>query len=180
MVVTSNREAIQTQIEPEYEWRSELKGFDDSKAGVKGLLDAGVTKIPHIFIHEKSMLPDIHKSGSVISQFSVRIIDFEGINKGAAQHGEIIDKVRDACEKWGFFQVVNHGIPISIMDDMIDGVWRFHEQDTEVKKQFYSRDVTKKFIYNINFDLYQARASNWRDTISCVMAPQPPELKNCL
>ncbi|CAL5413527.1 unnamed protein product [Camellia sinensis] len=103
MVVTSNREAIQTQIEPEYDQRSELKAFDDSKAGVKGLLDAGVTKIPHIFIHEKSMLPDIHKSGSVISQFSVPIIDFEGINKGTAQHGEIIDKVRDSCEKWGFF-----------------------------------------------------------------------------
>ncbi|KAF5941845.1 hypothetical protein HYC85_019487, partial [Camellia sinensis] len=175
MVVTSNRGAIQTQIEPEYDWRSELKAFDDSKAGVKGLLDAGMTKIPRIFIHDKSMLPDIHKSGSVISQFSVPIIDFEGINKGAAQHGEIIDKVTDACEKWGFFQVVNHGIPVSIMDDMIDGVRRFHEQDTEVKKQFYSRDVTKKFIYNSNFDLYQAPVSNWRDTISCVMAPQPPD-----
>ncbi|KAI8003362.1 hypothetical protein LOK49_LG08G02762 [Camellia lanceoleosa] len=175
MVVTSNRGAIQTQIEPEYDRRSELKAFDDSKAGVKGLLDAGVTKIPRIFIHDKSMLSDIHKSSSVISQFSVPIIDFEGINKGAAQHGEIIDKVRDACEKWGFFQVVNHGIPISIMDDMIDGVRRFHEQDTEVKKQFYSRDVTKKFIYNSNFDLYQAPVSNWRDTISCVMAPQPPD-----
>ncbi|THG03949.1 hypothetical protein TEA_008824 [Camellia sinensis var. sinensis] len=175
MVVTSNRGAIQTQIEPEYDWRSELKAFDDSKAGVKGLLDAGVTKIPRIFIHDKSMLPDIHKSGSVISQFSVPIIDFEGINKGAAQHGEIIDKVTDACEKWGFFQVVNHGIPVSIMDDMIDGVRRFHEQDTEVKKQFYSRDVTKKFIYNSNFDLYQAPVSNWRDTIYCVMAPQPPD-----
>ncbi|GMP77422.1 hypothetical protein CsSME_00033701 [Camellia sinensis var. sinensis] len=167
MVVTSNREAIQTQIEPEYDRRTELKAFDDSKAGVKGLLGAGVTKIPHIFIHDKSMLPDIHKSGSIISQFSVPIIDFEGINKSAAQHGEIIDKVREACEEWGFFQVVNHGIPISIMDDMIDGVRRFHEQDIEVKKQFYSRDVTKKIIYNSNFDLFQALASNWRDTISC-------------
>ncbi|KAI8005393.1 hypothetical protein LOK49_LG08G02765 [Camellia lanceoleosa] len=175
MVVTTNRGAIQTQIEPEYDRRSELKAFDDSKAGVKGLLDAGVTKIPRIFIHDKSMLPDSHKSGSVISQFSVPIIDFEGINKGVAQHGEIIDKVRDACEKWGFFQVVNHGIPISIMDNMIDGVRRFHEQVTEVKKQFYSRDVTKKIIYNSNFDLYQARVSNWRDTIYCVMAPQPPD-----
>ncbi|KAK9081598.1 hypothetical protein Syun_031686 [Stephania yunnanensis] len=30
--------------------REELKAFDDTKAGVKGLVDAGVTKIPRIFI----------------------------------------------------------------------------------------------------------------------------------
>ncbi|KAI8002893.1 hypothetical protein LOK49_LG08G00858 [Camellia lanceoleosa] len=109
MVLTSNREAIQTQAEPGYDRRKELKAFDDSKAGVKGLVDAGVTKIPRIFIHEKSMLQETDMS--IISQFSVPIIDFEGINKGAAQRGKIINNVRDACEKWGFFQVVNHGIP---------------------------------------------------------------------
>ncbi|CAL5417977.1 unnamed protein product [Camellia sinensis] len=173
MVVTSNREAIQTQAEPGYDQRKELKAFDDSKAGVKGLVDAGVTKIPRIFIHEKSMLQETDMS--VISQFSVPIIDFEGINKGAAQRGKIINNVRDACEKWGFFQVVNHGIPMSIMDEMIDGVCKFHEQDTEVKKQFYSRDVTRKFIYNSNFDLYQSSAAKWRDTIACIMAPYPPD-----
>ncbi|KAK9134576.1 hypothetical protein Syun_013906 [Stephania yunnanensis] len=32
------------------ERREELKAFDDTKAGVKGLVDAGVTKIPRIFI----------------------------------------------------------------------------------------------------------------------------------
>ncbi|KAI8002889.1 hypothetical protein LOK49_LG08G00850 [Camellia lanceoleosa] len=173
MVITSNREAIQTQAEPGYDQRKELKAFDDSKAGVKGLVDAGVTKIPHIFIHEKSMLQETDMS--VISQFSVPIIDFEGINKGAAQRGKIINNVRDACEKWGFFQVVNHGIPMSIMDEMIDGVRKFHEQDTEVKKKFYSRDVTRKFIYNSNFDLYQSSAAKWRDTIACIMAPYLPD-----
>ncbi|KAG5554422.1 hypothetical protein RHGRI_012076 [Rhododendron griersonianum] len=60
------------------------------------------------------------------------------------------------------------------MDDMINGVRRFHEQDTEVKKGFYSCDLPRKFVYNINFDLYQAPASNRRDTIYCDMAPQPP------
>ncbi|GMP80658.1 hypothetical protein CsSME_00035678 [Camellia sinensis var. sinensis] len=173
MVVTSNREAIQTQAEPGYDRRKELKAFDDSKAGVKGLVDAGVTKTPRIFIHEKSMLQETDMS--IISQFSVPIIDFEGINNGTAQGGKIINNVRDACEKWGFFQVVNHGILMCIMDEMIDGVRKFHEQDTEVKKQFYSRDVTRKFIYNSNFDLYQSSAAKWRDTIACIMAPYPPD-----
>ncbi|KAK6781011.1 hypothetical protein RDI58_023195 [Solanum bulbocastanum] len=43
-----------------YDRMSELKAFDDTKTGVKGLVDSGITK-------------------------------------------EIVDKVRDASETWGFF-----------------------------------------------------------------------------
>ncbi|KAK2972993.1 hypothetical protein RJ640_022050 [Escallonia rubra] len=165
---------IHTVIKPEYDRKSELKAFDDWKSGVKGLVDAGMKKIPRIFVHDQVKLDEI--SSSVESQFStIPIIDFIGIEKDAALRSEIIEKVRDASERWGFFQVVNHGIPQSVMDRMIDGVRGFHEQDTEVKKQFYSRDVTRRFIYNSNFDLYQAPAANWRDTISCIMAPDPPD-----
>ncbi|KAK3024889.1 hypothetical protein RJ639_044026 [Escallonia herrerae] len=165
---------IHTGIKPEDDRKSELKAFDDSKSGVKGLVDAGMKKIPRIFIHDQVKLDEI--SSSAESQFStIPIIDFIGIEKDAALRSEIIEKVRDASERWGFFQVVNHGIPQSVMDRMIDGVRRFHEQDTEVKKQFYSRDVTRRFIYNSNFDLYQAPAANWRDTISCIIAPDPPD-----
>jgi hypothetical protein len=52
-------------------------------------------------------------------------------------------------------------------------VLRFHEQDTDIKKEFYSRDITKRAYYNTNFDLYVTPAVNWRDSLSCVMAPQP-------
>ncbi|KAF7145746.1 hypothetical protein RHSIM_Rhsim04G0186300 [Rhododendron simsii] len=175
MVVTSNGEEVQEQTKPEYDRKSELKAFDDTKTGVKGLVDAGVTKIPRIFIHDKSQLNDISTTSSVAPLFSVPIIDFEGIDEGSAQRTGIIKKVRDACEKFGFFQVVNHGIAKYVMDDMINGVRRFHEQDTEVKKGFYTRDLTRKFGYVSNFDLYTGPATNWRDTITCIMAPQPPD-----
>ncbi|KAG5554414.1 hypothetical protein RHGRI_012068 [Rhododendron griersonianum] len=148
MVVTSKGEEVQEHIKPEYDRKSELKAFDDTKTGVKGLVDAGVTKIPRIFIHDKSQLID-----SVASLFSVPIIDLEGVDKGSAQRAGIIEKVRDACEKFGFFQVVNHGIAKYVMDEMIDGIRRFHEQDIEVKKGFYTRDFTRRIVYKSNFDL---------------------------
>uniref|UniRef100_A0A5B7CFL4 Fe2OG dioxygenase domain-containing protein n=1 Tax=Davidia involucrata TaxID=16924 RepID=A0A5B7CFL4_DAVIN len=179
MVTTTTGEVQAVATMADYDRKTELKAFDDSKAGVKGLIDAGLTKIPQIFVHHDQN--KLHNnSGSGNTQFStIPIIDFQGIiNKDAAlrrSESEIISKVGDACENWGFFQVVNHGIPESVMNEMIDGVRRFHEQDTEVKKQYYSRDVTRKFIYNSNFDLYQAPAANWRDTISCVVAPHPPD-----
>ncbi|XP_016202684.1 1-aminocyclopropane-1-carboxylate oxidase homolog 1 isoform X1 [Arachis ipaensis] len=56
---------------------------------------------------------------------------------------------------------------------MIDGARRFHEQDPEVKREIYSRDISRMVYYNTNFDLYTTPAVNWRDTLTCVLAPRP-------
>ncbi|PIN16399.1 Iron/ascorbate family oxidoreductase [Handroanthus impetiginosus] len=152
----------------------EIQEFDNTKAGVKGLVDAGLERIPHIFIHQDYILEK--NSNSCSSKLNIPTIDLECLNKNnTAARGEIIDKVKDACEKWGFFQIVNHGIPMSLMNEVLEDVRRFHELDTEVKKQYYSRDFKKKVVYSSNFDLYKAPSVNWRDTLYLIMAPNPPQ-----
>ncbi|XP_055960741.1 1-aminocyclopropane-1-carboxylate oxidase homolog 1-like isoform X2 [Mercurialis annua] len=161
-----------------YDRQTELKEFDDTKSGVKGLVDAGITKIPRIFVHDQSKI----NSESTSDQSSIPIIDFKGIDSNESGDDPtpritVINQVREACEKWGFFQVINHGISEATLDEIIKGVRRFHEQDNEIKKRFYSREqgVTKtKVKYNTNFDFYQSEAANWRDTMYCLMAPNPP------
>jgi isopenicillin N synthase-like dioxygenase len=96
------------------------------------------------------------------------------IDEDPSQRAELIERVRYACENWGFFQVVNHGIPLTVLDGMVDGIRRFNEQDPEEKKRVYSRDTSRTAYFNSNFDLYQAPATNWRDTLSCVIAPRKP------
>ncbi|KAL3506088.1 hypothetical protein ACH5RR_031470 [Cinchona calisaya] len=160
----------------EYDRESEIQAFDEAKTGVKGLLDAGITELPRIFVHQEQQQPEIRtEQVSSISQDSIPVIDLQGRDKGAAERGDVIAKIRSASEGWGFFQIVNHEIPVSVLDKMIEGVRRFHEQDTEVKKQYYTRDLKKKVSFNCNFDLYKAPAANWRDSIYVVMAPDPPE-----
>ncbi|BFG14089.1 hypothetical protein CerSpe_003630 [Prunus speciosa] len=177
MVVTSSK-GIEGGVGSNYDRESELKALDDSKAGVKGLVDAGLTKIPRIFILEQNKI--IHNkpiSPNEGSKFSIPVISLEGINN-AGERAQVIDQVRQACEKWGFFQVVNHGIPVQVLEEMIDGVRRFHEQEQAVKEEIYSRDYnTKKVLYNTSFDLYKAPAANWRDTLCCVFAPRAPNLE---
>jgi hypothetical protein len=63
---------------------------------------------------------------------------------------------------------------VSVLEEMKEGVRRFHEQDTQVKKELYTRDPMRPVVYNSNFDLYSAPATNWRDTFFCQMAPNPP------
>ncbi|XP_027116498.2 deacetoxyvindoline 4-hydroxylase [Coffea arabica] len=172
-MVDSSHIEFAAEAMTEYDRRSELEGFDSTKAGVKGLVDAQSTKIPRIFVHNELKLEDNSSHGNC--QSNVPVIDFAGVNENPDSRSEITNRVREACETWGFFQIVNHEVPVTVMDEMIDAVRRFHEQDIEVKKQFYSRDVTKKFYYNSNFDLYQTSAANWRDTISCILAPDQPD-----
>ncbi|CAN1279895.1 1-aminocyclopropane-1-carboxylate oxidase homolog 1 [Linum perenne] len=124
---------------------TQLKAFDATKAGVKGLVDAGVTEIPSIF-HTPPHLLD-NRSSFDKNKFTFPIIDLEGVATDPAKHKEIVEKVRDA----------------------------FYEQDLEEKKEFFSRDYTRKIVYNSNFDLYTGQATNWRDSTVFYMAPDPPK-----
>ncbi|KAM3326711.1 hypothetical protein P3S67_001837 [Capsicum chacoense] len=47
---------IQETVSPIYDKTRELKAFDDTKAGVKGLVDAGIAQVPQIFIHPELWL----------------------------------------------------------------------------------------------------------------------------
>ncbi|CAJ2659246.1 unnamed protein product [Trifolium pratense] len=151
----------------------ELKAFDETKAGVKGLVDKGILKIPSFFHHPPDKF--LKATNSTNTQYTIPVIDFTNIGKDPNTRQEIISKVRDASEAWGFFQVVNHGIPLNVLQDMKEGVLRFFEQDTEVKKEMYTRDQTRPFIYNSNFDLYSSPAPYWRDTFKCHLAPNAPK-----
>ncbi|XP_050912904.1 1-aminocyclopropane-1-carboxylate oxidase homolog 1 isoform X2 [Lathyrus oleraceus] len=144
----------------------ELKAFDETKAGVKGLVDEGVVQIPTLFHHPPDKFS--YSTNSTNTEHIIPVIDF----KNTRQH--IISSIKEASETWGFFQVVNHDIPLNVLEDMKDGVVRFFEQDTEVKKEMYTRDWTRPFVYNSNFDLYSSPAHNWRDSFKCNIAPNAP------
>ncbi|KAE8022553.1 hypothetical protein FH972_008343 [Carpinus fangiana] len=175
MVVTG-RDEVPATLTPDYDRASELKAFDDTKLGVKGLVDAGVIEIPRIFHHPPDTLDN--SSSGRDTQISIPVIDLKGIEKDVIKRKEIVESIRDASETWGFFQLVNHGIPVSILEEMKEGVRRFHEQDTQVKKELYTRDPMRPVVYNSNFDLYSGPATNWRDTFLCQMAPDPPKLED--
>lgn len=162
--------------EPSYDRAADLKAFDETKAGVKGLVDAGISTVPPFFINSKtesnpsSPLSPAHKP-----EFGIPVIDLSRVGGDPDSHTGIVERIRVASESWGFFQVVNHGIPHAVLEEMLKGVRRFHEQDVEVKKEYYTRDVSKKVVYNSNYDLYSGPAANWRDSFYCLMSPHPPD-----
>ncbi|KAL1223735.1 1-aminocyclopropane-1-carboxylate oxidase-like protein 7 [Cardamine amara subsp. amara] len=131
------------------------------------------TKVPSIFGFPPVAVAD-KKSSVFASDFAIPIIDFACVLQDAVSRESVVEKIKDAAENWGFFQVINHGVPLSVLEEIKNGVVRFHDEDPEVKKSYHSRDFAKTFIYHNNFELYSSSAGDWRDSFACYMAPDLP------
>ncbi|XVF62880.1 hypothetical protein PTKIN_Ptkin09bG0044200 [Pterospermum kingtungense] len=153
--------ASETSVD--YNRTKEFKEFDDTKAGVKGLVDAGIVSIPKMFRRPAEEVVEDLSSNQTNTE--VPIIDLSNI-QDSSRRKQIVDEVRFASEEWGFFQVINHGIPLTVLDDMIDGVRMFNEQDLELKKDLYTRDPAEKVRFYSNFDLHASQTADWRDTLT--------------
>ncbi|XP_037438869.1 1-aminocyclopropane-1-carboxylate oxidase homolog 1-like [Triticum dicoccoides] len=132
-----------------------LHAFDNTKAGVKGLVDARVSDVPRIFHHH----PDALALFTVSTHVPIPIIDF------SRRRSEVVAAVKVAAETVGLFQVVNHGVPEAAMRDMLAAVRRFHEEPVVSKAPYYTRDAARRVRCNCNTDLFQAPAARWRDTL---------------
>ncbi|KAK9142200.1 hypothetical protein Syun_011600 [Stephania yunnanensis] len=143
-----------------YDRLQELKAFDETKEGVKGLVDAGVTKVPRIFIQPPDELDNKlsthypHESMMKKTVGSeIPIIDMEGIiSSNVERRKEIVKAIREASEEWGAFQMVNHGIPDTVLEEVSHGIRRFNEEPKEVKMKYYTREAMKRVRWACNFD----------------------------
>ncbi|XP_052188599.1 1-aminocyclopropane-1-carboxylate oxidase homolog 1-like isoform X2 [Diospyros lotus] len=153
----------------DYDRSEDLKAFDETKAGVKGLVDAGIEKIPRIFVRPADELARDYPISD--AHLMIPVID---LGLPTCRRSTVVEAVRRASETLGFFQVVNHGIPTSVLGKMLTAARGFHELPKEVKMGFYTREEERKVKFNSNFDLYQSPSANWRDTLFCVMDPEPP------
>ncbi|KAM0952767.1 putative oxoglutarate/iron-dependent dioxygenase, non-heme dioxygenase domain-containing protein [Dioscorea sansibarensis] len=142
-----------------------LKEFDDTKTGVKGLVDSGITSIPAIFHH-----PNICFSIPSATHLSIPTVDL------SLPRPIAVDLIHSACRDWGFFQLVNHGIPLSTIENTISAVRSFHELPAAIRSQHYRRAPGAGVSYFSNLDLFLSAAANWKDTLKVTFGPVPPEV----
>ncbi|KAI3888065.1 hypothetical protein MKX03_027357 [Papaver bracteatum] len=159
--------ALGSVVEEIYDRSKEIKDFDDSKLGVKGLLDSGITSIPQFFIHAPESLPcNTNTSSFFMPNNEIPTVDLYSIN---THRSLIVDQIKEASTTWGLFRVINHDVPLDVLNRAILSIKDFNEQSKEVKAKYYCRVNDRGMTFASNFDLFQSKAAGWKDTLKMGM-----------
>jgi len=86
---------------------------------------------------------------------AIPVIDIAGVTQNAsgAAAQQAVDEIARACHEWGFFQVVNHGVPAELIDETWQQARRFFEGPRDARMAimrtrenpwgYYNNELTK-------------------------------------
>ncbi|XP_039851424.1 1-aminocyclopropane-1-carboxylate oxidase homolog 1-like [Panicum virgatum] len=90
--------------------------FHESRAGVRGLVESGVTAVPTIFLTGAAPWPQ----SPVTAAFAIPAVDLSLPRSDAAA------LVRAAAHSCGFFHVTNYGVPAGVVGSAVSAARAFH------------------------------------------------------
>ncbi|XWS66790.1 hypothetical protein CRYUN_Cryun05aG0231100 [Craigia yunnanensis] len=139
--------------------------------GVKHLFENGVSKLPNKYILPVSDRPNVNKEqpNAAKSNLKLPVIDFAELQ--GPNQSQILNSLSSACEEYGFFQVVNHGIPIEVIRSMIDVSTRFFALPYEERAKYMSSDMTSPVRYGTSLNQSKDAVFSWRDFLKLVCHP---------
>ncbi|KAF3542348.1 hypothetical protein DY000_02002066 [Brassica cretica] len=98
---------------------------------VQALSQAGVSTVPNRYVKPTHQRP-VYKSDQSSLDMEIPVLDMSDMWRNP----EGLKRVRKACEEWGFFQVVNHGVDHGLME-RVRGAWReFFDLPVEMKRKY--------------------------------------------
>ncbi|KAI5422186.1 protein DMR6-LIKE OXYGENASE 2 [Lathyrus oleraceus] len=115
--------------------------------------------VPSNFIRPIGDRPDLQLLSS--TNDSIPIIDLQGLD--SSNRSEIIQKIAHACQNYGFFQIVNHGIPEEVLGDMMNVSKKFFNMSESERMKSYFEDPLKPTRLSTSFNVKTEKVSNWRD-----------------
>ncbi|KAH7517364.1 hypothetical protein FEM48_Zijuj09G0055800 [Ziziphus jujuba var. spinosa] len=91
----------------------------------------------------------------------IPVIDLQNHNRNTT-----IQKILDASQEYGIFQVINHGVPKELMDDTMKVMKKFHAMPLNDKARECSKDPKKSCKLYTSSEHYSAEQIHcWRDVL---------------
>ncbi|KAL0686056.1 hypothetical protein Bca4012_052904 [Brassica carinata] len=97
-----------------------------------------------------------------LSQVS-QLEDFPLIDISSTDRSRLVQKIHQACSRFGFFQVINHGVSKATIDEMVSVAHEFFGMPMDEKMKLYSDDPTKTPRLSTSFNVKEEEVNNWRD-----------------
>lgn len=117
-----------------------------------------------------SSLPVSHESAIPLIDMKKLILHPED-----DQRRQEMERLSNACQEWGFFQIVNHGIPHSLMDGIKSVAKEFFNLPLQ-EKQKYAPQAGDVQGYGKTFVVAEDQTLDWGDLLA--LALMPNTLKN--
>ncbi|XP_024519071.1 protein DMR6-LIKE OXYGENASE 2 [Selaginella moellendorffii] len=129
--------------------------------GVKVLVDGGMDIVPDIYIQPEHQR--LCKSKVCPDTQDIPVIDLRELSN-SGNRPKAIAAIGQACQKWGFFQVTNHGVPVATTEKMKEVAYEFFELPVEEKMAYHATSMSSKMtMYGTSFNPYEDKTFDWRD-----------------
>lgn len=129
--------------------------------GIQELVDASCLQhVPLNYIRPLHKRP-FHSQ--VCHSRPIPIIDLSGLLDGRRR--QVIEEIGLACEDWGFFQVINHGVCRTVRERMWKAAYEFFELPAKEKMKFYAGDHGDAVGYVTSFQRSIESVFEWRDSL---------------
>ncbi|CAI0466196.1 unnamed protein product [Linum tenue] len=109
----------------------------------------------------------------IVSDADVPIVDLGKLVDEATMDSELAI-LHSACKDWGFFQLVNHGVSSTVVDNMKTQVQEFFNLPMEEKQKFWQSPGEVEG-FGQSFVVSEEQKLDWADLFFLVT--QPPQLR---
>ncbi|KAF5731925.1 putative Leucoanthocyanidin dioxygenase [Tripterygium wilfordii] len=140
----------------------------------------GLTTIPSKYIYSCNFSDQVASD----HEYTIPVIDYSLlISANPNQRSQVIYELGKACEEWGFFMVINHGVPESLVKRMIDVVGGFFNLTEGDKLEFTDKGVFDPIRCGTSFNASMDTVLSWKDFLKVFVHPEfhspnnPPEFR---
>ncbi|XP_071902922.1 bi-functional coumaroyl CoA and feruloyl CoA ortho-hydroxylase F6H2-1-1-like [Coffea arabica] len=132
--------------------------------GVSGLSKLGIKTLP-----ERYILPpkDRLDQNKVVLEESIPIIDVSNWDDP-----EVAGSICEAAAKWGFFQIINHGIPLEVLENVKEAGHKFFQLPNEERRKYWKENSpTPTVQLKTSFSPLAEKVLEWKDYLMHFYAP---------
>ncbi|EFJ35224.1 oxidoreductase [Selaginella moellendorffii] len=144
---------IPIMVEEELTWKEPVQR-------VQALAEKGLKEVPPSYIRPVSERPFLDKQIHLGDDGSIPVIDFSGLEDHRRE--DTMDQISRACEEWGFFQLINHCVPVPVMDRTVAAAREFFDLPLE-EKQVYANKPWSLVGYGSRIGVTEGAILDWGD-----------------
>jgi isopenicillin N synthase-like dioxygenase len=111
--------------------------------------------LPESYVRSEAERPRLDE---VVPDATIPVVDLSNPDRAA-----VVAQIGAACRSHGFFQVLNHGLPVELMQAAMAVAHDFFRLSPEEKAKLYSDDPAKKMRLSTSFNVRKETVHNWRD-----------------